>query len=56
MYFFSGKLGALERMMTEKPGQHRRDGKKRINTPQKKPHSRKATNNSGGRSGNKNDG
>ncbi len=27
MYFFRGRLGALERMMTEKPGFYRRNAK-----------------------------
>lgn len=36
MYFFSGRLGALERMMTEKPGYHRRSGKSGKANPPKK--------------------
>lgn len=37
MYFFDGKLGAFERMMTQKPGYHRRSGKSGKDIPKKKP-------------------
>jgi hypothetical protein len=41
MYFFHGKLGAYERMMTEKPGFYRRAGKSGKDGSQKKPYSKK---------------
>lgn len=36
MYFFGGKLGAYERLMTEKPGFYRKDNKDEIYDLQKK--------------------
>jgi len=41
MYFFHGKLGVYERMMTEKPGFYRRAGKSGKDGSQKKPYSKK---------------
>lgn len=41
MYFFDGKLGAYERMMTEKPGFYRRAGKSGKDGSQKKPRPQK---------------
>lgn len=41
MYFFDGKLGVYERMMTQKPGFNRRAGKSGKNGSQKKPFSKK---------------
>jgi len=37
MYFFSGRLGKLERMMAEKPGYYRRSGNSGKPNPNKKP-------------------
>lgn len=42
MYFFSGKLGAYERMMTQKPGFNRRSGKSGKSAAQKKPQTQTA--------------
>ena len=36
MYFFDGKLGVFERMMTQKPGYHRRSGNSDKSPPLKK--------------------
>jgi hypothetical protein len=44
MYFFDGKLGELERLMTEKPGFNRSNGKKDKPRAKKKPLAKKATN------------
>lgn len=41
MYFFDGKLGAYERMMTQKPGFNRRAGKSGKDGSQKKPRPKK---------------
>lgn len=41
MYFFHGKLGVYERLMTQKPGFNRRAGKSGKNGSQKKPPSQK---------------
>ncbi len=41
MYFLDGKLGAYERMMTQKPGFNRRAGKSGKDGSQKKPHPQK---------------
>lgn len=41
MYFFDGKLGDYERLMTQKPGFNRRAGKSGKNNSQKKPCSKK---------------
>lgn len=41
MYFFDGKLGAYERMMTQKPGFNRRAGKSGKDGLQKKFRSKK---------------
>ncbi|SHH68887.1 hypothetical protein SAMN02746098_01152 [Desulfosporosinus lacus DSM 15449] len=41
MYFFHGKLGLYERLMTQKPGFNRRAGKSGKNGSQKKPSSPK---------------
>ena len=46
MYFFTGRLGKLERMMNEKPGYHRRSGNSGKPYPQKKPMPKKAVDNS----------
>lgn len=43
MYFFDGKLGAYERMMTQKPGFYRRSGKSGKPHPPKKPIDKKTT-------------
>lgn len=57
MYFFDGKLGALERMMTQKPGYYRRSGKSGKNIPKKKPApANQPDNNSKKGKGEKNDG
>lgn len=41
MYFFDGRLGVYERMMTQKPGFNRRAGKSGKNGSQKKPFAKK---------------
>lgn len=41
MYFFDGKLGAYERMMTQKPGFNRRAGKSGKDGSRKKPRPKK---------------
>lgn len=41
MYFSDGKLGAYERLMTQKPGFNRRAGKSGKYGSQKRPHPKK---------------
>jgi len=44
-YFCDGKLGVYERMMTQKPGYHRRSGKSGRDIPPKKPLPKKTVEN-----------